>query len=111
MFRIDTSERFKAPVEFTQPGEDGKRHTHTFTAIFKRVPQSYIDDALGANSTKTVDGVVADVFVGFEDVQQEAGKVLESTAENIAMLLALAGMNQAVFAAFFKAVKQGPEKN
>lgn len=107
MFRIDNSNTFRHPVEYTQPTSDGKRVTHTFTGEFKRVNETYIS-GMDAN---TVEEVVKDVFVGFADVQNPDGSIMESTAENIGKLLQLAGMSQALFTAFLFAIRQGKEKN
>lgn len=110
MFRIDNSDTFKWPVSYNYPGTDGKRKTDTFTGVFKRQPESYVNGAL-TTSEKSIEDVVKDVFVGFEDVQTAEGNPMEATAENIAALLNLAGMPSAVFQAYFDASAQGKAKN
>lgn len=117
MFRLEESHEFDWPVEIRKPvgvDEQGRPRfeTHRFTARFKALP---IDEAAGAmeeGGDEPRQPLLERVFVGWgDDVQDEDGKPLPFTVENLRRLLRIGYVGAAVTEAYFRAITGRVEKN
>lgn len=113
MFRIDSSSSYAWPVAVSHLTEDGKTKNADFTARFKRLPQSQVDDL----RERAIAGTIPDrelaetVLVGWEGVQDETGNALPYSEENRAALLDVVPVRPSVIKAWFDSISGAPRKN
>ncbi len=104
MFTLKLTDTYKWPVKFSVP-VDGKHQTAQFTAVFKRLSQTELE-----NLTKT-EGITdlrmaVDVTAGVEDIQDESGN-----AVGLNTLLDIPGAATALVVAYMDSVTGAPRKN
>lgn len=111
MFVIATKPTFEWPIEFEIPG-DKKPVKVQITAIFKRLPQSRLDEMVGGDNPPTDEQVAREVMDGWKDVKDEDGADLEFNPVNLGLLMEVAGMRRAIARTFFEAINgAGKRKN
>jgi len=101
MFSIDVKNTFKAKVAFTLPG-DAAPITAEFTAEFKRLPQSRLDDMYGKPKTVSDSDLVHEVVVGWDGVTDAIGEPLPFSQENLERLIAINGVRSALSSTFVR---------
>lgn len=97
---------FKWPVDVKEPADGGGFDTSKFTVTFKRISRSALQD-LG---DKPVTELLKAVVIGWDDLQDEAGKAIPFNAENLADMLDDGDWVRGVMAAFdstYEAPRQG----
>lgn len=109
MFVVSQKDTFTWPVQIEVPGE-GKALKSQFTAEFKRLPQSRMDDFLTPETAPRDEDLVREVMVGWKDVKDEAGAELEFNPVNLNLLLEVAGMRRAIALAFIEAMLGGAKR-
>lgn len=109
MFIISQKDTFTWPVQVEIPGE-GKAIKAQFTAEFRRLPQSRMDEILAADTPPSDAELVREVMVGWKDVKDEAGTELEFNQVNLAQLLEVTGMRAIIGRAFMEAMLGGAKR-
>lgn len=110
MFKISQSETYSWPVRVQIPTDEGKFHTHSFTAYFRRVPQSRFEELL-ANDARDRD-IAAVVMAGWGDdvVDVDDNPVAFSDAA-LAQFLDFPGVAAAVVIAYAESLQGAKRKN
>ena len=104
MFKIDVSDTFTWPVKFSIPG-DGDVIEGEFTAIWKRPPQSRIEQILNPETRLTQQELINEFLKGWgEDLGDADGNPLKFNATNLAKVLDIGGMRLAIAASFMEAI-------
>jgi hypothetical protein len=115
MFRIEQDPRYWWPVVIRRPHADkaGELIEHVFEAQFKWLePGAFVAWANAASEKQLTDAqCMPEVFTAFRNVQRADGAPLDSTAENIELLLQDRQVAAAVAAAFIASRERAAEKN
>lgn len=113
MFQITQTPSYTAPVKVDLPTDKGKTRTVEFTAKFKRLTLSQIDALQTgiADGTVTDAGVVDEVLLGWEGVQDEDGSELEFNSHNLALLLDIYPTRPSLVRAYFASLAGAKAKN
>jgi hypothetical protein len=115
MFKLVTEPRYWWPVAIRRPdpAKPGEIVEHTFEAEFKWLSsenyQAWLDEAQKNNEPDSV--CVPKVCTGFRKVLLEDGKPMESTPENLALLLSQREVANAFAAAFIGSRAKAAQKN
>lgn len=115
MFKIETDPRYWWPVVVAIPERDkpGAIAEHKLEAQFKWLSpdayQAWLDEAHDKNLGDAQ--CVPQVCTGFRHVLREDGQPLESTAENLALLLGDKQVARAFAKAFIESRAKAAEKN
>jgi hypothetical protein len=115
MFVVSTKPSFTAPVIFNLPGDDGRPLKGRFTAVFKYLDKSAVDDLMArinerqkmliedptAATMKDRD-VVDEVLAGFgPDLVEEDRTPMAFTPANVDRLCSIVGVQAAIVTSFF----------
>jgi hypothetical protein len=121
MFKISSiSQTYPTPVIVDVPDGKGGSVKQKFTVIFKRLPQSELDelhrllnrDKLQEGETLLSDDEVLDrVVAGWQDVLGENDQQLEFNPENFAALKDVFPARPTLVTAFFDSIKTAKRKN
>jgi hypothetical protein len=113
MFKIATTPTYKAKVAVDIPGDNGKVTTKVFSATFKRLQQSDLDDMMARLRSKDLDdrSLIGEVMVGWDDVADEDGNVLEFNEENLDALLEVFPVRPTIVKTFFNSTSAAKVKN
>jgi len=113
MFKIAATPTYKCKVKVTFPGDNGSAVSNVFTAIFKRLSQSELDEMSAAVAAGTVKDseVIAKVMVGWEDVADESGTPLEFNDQNLAALMDLHPVRPTTVKAYYDSISGAKAKN
>jgi len=89
MFKIDTSETYKHPVNVRMIDTNGKQIKQSFTAVFHRLPQHQIDDLSKAVSDGSIndDQFVDEILAGWEGVVDQNGDAVAFNDVTKSMIL------------------------
>jgi hypothetical protein len=112
-FKIATNPTYTAQVKVDIPSDNGKTVPKAFGAVFKRLSQSELDgvsDRLAAKEL-TDSGLIDEVMVGWSDVQDEDGTVLEFNDKNLAALLDVFPVRPTLVKTFFASIAGAKTKN
>ena len=112
-FKIASNPTYKAQVKVELPSDNGKTVSKMFQAIFKRMSQSELDNISERLSAKelTDAALIDEVMVGWEDVQDEDGNVLEFNDKNLATLLDVFPVRPTIVKTFFATINTAKTKN
>lgn len=108
MFVVKPCETFTKSVHFSMIQEDGTYKPQNFTAKFKRKSQSEIEQQLNETQrTQDDDEFMKEVFIGWSDVKDPNGNIIEFSETNRDLVLDIPEARRAVMTAYFEAYK-GP---
>lgn len=112
MFKLSKNTTFKRPVTVVTPTDDGETKG-TFTARFKRLPQSRVDEILSGYADDESDTSLLDeILVGVEGIADEHGNPLPDNDETLAAVKDDSCARVALVAEYFKAItKKNQRKN
>lgn len=113
MFKIATNPTYTAQVKVDLPSDNGKTVQKVFSATFKRLSQSELDNVTDRLSAKelTDSGLIGEVLVGWSDVQDENGTTLEFNDANLAALLDVFPVRPTIVKTFFASIAGAKVKN
>lgn len=103
MFVIDQSGTFEWPVRYKAPAEKGgKQKEHEFTATFKRLNQDDLEQRWKAVASRELepDALLDEVLQGWAGIKTSTGETFEFNEAHRRILYDLAGMRQALLAAY-----------
>lgn len=107
MFTLAREHRFSWPVSFEVPMDNGTRAAQGFTARFRLLPQSRIEDL-----SATPQALMAEALIGWEGIREEHGGDLPFSPEAVRALLDVPYILVALATAYADAVSgAGPRKN
>lgn len=106
MFIIDQSETYKWPITVKTLDEAGKTKTQTFTAIFKRLPQTRLEE-IGKAQGLSDRELCKEILLGWEDVTDAAGAALPFTTSTLDRLLDSAGIASLLVTEFIQSITGG----
>ncbi|MDX8384676.1 MAG: hypothetical protein R8M45_11385, partial [Ghiorsea sp.] len=106
MFKIEVSPSYLYPVEIKMLDEKGKEKPMGFKAKFKRLAQDEIEDVLKRIDEKDINDheLVSTVLIGWQGVQDEAGKELEFHADNMDAVLNIHPVQARIAEAWFNSL-------
>ncbi len=112
MFKIAQNPSYKWPVAVHIPADGGKFVKATFTAEFRALAQSEMDNVLADIRDGDRDADFAgECLIGWSGVQDADGADLPFSDEAKARLLNIPYVRAAVVAAFFDSITGGRRKN
>lgn len=94
------------PVVYDAPRGSGKYDRSEFSAEFKRLPQSRLDQLHEQAKQKALDDreLIDEVLLGWEGIKDLSGEDVAFNEINKTVLLELTGMRAAIIRAFFGSV-------
>ena len=113
MFKIGSTESYSWPVKIILPADDGKTLEQDFTAIFRRVKQSEIDDffAMLEAGKMTDRQIVQSVLIGWKNIVDDSANQIPYSESLRDQILEGAGVATQIGAAFLSSLKAGRVKN
>ena len=113
MFKIAANPTYTTKVRVNMPGDNGKTVQKVFSATFKRLSQSELDNVKERLDSKDLtDGALIDeVMVGWGDVADENGTALEFNEQNLAALLDVFPVRPTIVKTFFDTLHAAKAKN
>ena len=118
MFNIALSPTYKWPIDVFVPDEKGNVKKQTFTAVFKRLTTSEVDELQKKSATEEAkaEGVIAanqkfclEILVGFEDLM-DGDQPLDSNPFNIDRLLEVPTVAEAIILAFTESFQSAAKR-
>jgi hypothetical protein len=124
-FVLKQSDSYSWPVTIKMPADGGKREKQTFTAIFKRLAQSRINEIqqevqrrikLG-EAGEDVQGSISDVsladeiLVGWDDVNDGDGEAVPYSKTTKVQMLEVPMLASAIIEAYFESLVEQKRKN
>lgn len=100
MFKIVEKTSIEWPVNVEVPQDGGRTTKHSFSAVFRVLPQEEIT-SLAENNEDPV--FLSEVLIGWSGVADESGTPIEYSDEMKAKLLSIPYVRRAVLVAFFEA--------
>jgi hypothetical protein len=114
MFVIAQAATYTVPVKVFIPSNKGKATAHTFTAEFRRLPMSEIEEMNAKLKEKTLTDtqLLQDVMVGWgDDVQDADGNPLPFNERNFEALLDVFPTRGTLVQAFMESLNTAAAKN
>lgn len=118
-FKIDLSETYSYPIKVEIVGDKGRTKAVTFTADFKRLSQSEVEQ-LGKDVTSQ-DGepaklkdedLIDEVMVGWSDISDDKDQPLDfDNAKHRSAVLDIYGVKSALVMGFFESISGAKRKN
>jgi hypothetical protein len=113
-FILEQSPTFSWPIVIRETQDGGRVRTHQFTAIFRRLPQSRMEEA--AQRGEPIEGIptraIADeILEGWEGITTTDGQPVEVTPESRAKLLEVATVADVLVTTYFEAHDKARAKN
>ena len=110
MFVIKQTATYSWPVKFEVPGDAGKFETQTFDAVFKRMPQSQMDEMIAGSEGAKDSDIARQILVGWSGITDGETDVpfSESMRDK---LLDVPGVGTAIVAAFLSSLQGAKRKN
>lgn len=104
MFKLDLSPSYFYPVKLPLLDADGKLETRVFDARFRRYTQAQGEELAREATAGRLDDrqLVEQALVGWRGLQDADGNDLPYTPENLAVVLAIAGMRAALVSSFLE---------
>lgn len=103
MFKLNTEETFKTPVEITVPSSSGTGIKKKFLAEFRFKTQSELD-ALVVDGNGTDAALLNEVLVGWVDFKDATGETIEYTEENKSQAIDTPFIRVALVQAFVQSI-------
>ncbi len=112
MFKLSSNATFKRQITVVTPTDDGETKG-TFTAKFKRLPQSRIDQILSSYTDDESDASLLDeILVSVEGIADEDGNPMLSDDTTLSKVKDDSCARVALVAEYFKAItKKNQRKN
>jgi hypothetical protein len=112
MFVITQSSSYKWSVKVKVPVDGGRFDEHTFDAVFKRLPQSRIEEMRSsvAGEEYTPKAIAQEIVVGWSGVQDANGDIPFSE-DALKTVLELPGVAASIVIAFFDSINGITRKN
>ncbi|MFZ9959314.1 MAG: hypothetical protein ACO3GP_02885 [Candidatus Limnocylindrus sp.] len=123
-FILEQSPTFTHPLVIREVQDGGRLRTHQFTAVFRRLPQSRMEEVqlqyqaikVAAQRGEPIEGIptrgIADELLdGWEGITTPDGQPVEVTTEAKAKLLEVPGMADVIVTTFFEAHDKARSKN
>lgn len=112
-FVLSQSPHYEWPVEYRTPIDGGKYKPAEFTAEFKRLSQSRLDDIFKGATEDEVDddAVIDEVLVGWSGIKDQEGNEFECNEANRRILMDLPGMRATLLRAYFGSIEGAARKN
>lgn len=112
MFKLSSNTTFKRQVTVVTPTDTGDTKG-TFTAQFRRLPQSRVDEVLtNAVEGDTDRGLLDEILVSVEGIADAEGNELPSSEETLKAVMDDACARVALVASYFDAIqKKNARKN
>lgn len=101
------SSTFKWPVTVEFPVDGGRFEKETFDAVFKRIGRSDFQKLVDKGDTDLIEAVM----VGWEGMQDEAGKELAFSPSNLKEQIEDPYWNRGVIGAYLKSLEGASAKN
>lgn len=110
MFVLKREHTYTWPVEVRVPQDGGTYATQKLEATFRLLDQSRTDDVLERRQALDAD-FAREVWIGWDGVEDEAGKPIPFSAEAREQLLGIPYVRAALVRAYFESVLGAPAKN
>lgn len=112
-FRLTQSKTYAWPVTLDFTDETGATETQSFTAVFKRLPQSRVDElAEQARNGAISDNALLDVVLDrFDGIQDETGQPMPYTDDLRRQVLDIVPVRPRTVIAWFDSLSGAPRKN
>lgn len=123
-FVLEQSPTFRYPIVVREVQDGGKIRTHQFDAIYRRLPQSRMEEVqlqyqaiqVAAKRGEQIDGIptraIADeILDGWDGITTRDGESIECTVEAKAKLLEVASVADVLVSTFFEAHEKARAKN
>lgn len=122
MFILSQKNTVVWPVEWSEPKAGGSFEQHRFSAEYRILPQSRIDQIVArakaaargelseAEAAALDQELLDEVFVTWSQVKNPDKSEFEDTPANRALLLDLPGMRSTLVAGYFQTLEGGPER-
>ena len=123
-FVLEQSPTFSCPIVIRETHDGGRLRTHQFTAIFRRLPQSRMEEVqlqyqaikVAAQRGEPIEGIptraIADeILEGWEGITTPDGQPVEVTPESRAKLLEVATVADVLVTTYFEAHDKARAKN
>ena len=117
-FVLKQSTSYKWPISLVIPVDGGKRETHTFDGVFKRLSQSRIDEirqlaiAIERGRTEEEDAnerqLSSEVLIGWAGVVDDKGEAVPFSVGALAEMLEIPTVANQILREFFNSLN--PEK-
>lgn len=114
MFKIGQTDRFTYPVSVEVVGDNGKRSSYSFDAVFKRLSNDeFVEVSRSAKMGDLPDiDLVRDVLIGWKGIQDEDGNDMPFTEANRDLVLNIWPVTPSIVTAFLEAnTPKGRSKN
>jgi hypothetical protein len=123
-FVLEQSPTFSHPITIRELQDGGKYRTHQFEAIFRRLPQSRMEEVqlqyhqikAAAARDEPLDGlptmaIAAEILAGWNGITNPDGSPVEFSEAYKAQLLEVATVADVLVATFFDAHEKARQKN
>jgi hypothetical protein len=113
MFKIATNPTYTTVVKVDMLADKGKTVQNVFSAIFKRLSQSELDNVMERLGSKELSdsGLIEEIMVGWDGVTDESGEPLEFNDTNLAALLDVFPVRPTLVKTFFTSIAGAKAKN
>lgn len=113
MFILDQSESYTWPVRYEYPDAQGRYTSAEFTATFRRLPQSRLDEIgeLAREDRITDEALIEEILIDWSGIKTRDNQDFECTPTNRRVLCDLPGMRTAIVLAFFESITGAARKN
>lgn len=115
MFKLNQSETYVWPVEFSLPMSGGKHEKQTFDVVFKRITQKRLKaylDGVGEEADKLNDETFCrETVAGFKGIVDANGEEVPFSETSFEELLNVPGVAKAIVLAYVASVSGAKVKN
>jgi hypothetical protein len=118
-FVLKQSTSYTWPIKLVIPVDGGRKETHTFDGVFKRLPQSRIDEVLSlardvergrAEADEVEDQSLArEILIGWSGVVDDDGEDVPFSESSMKQLLEIPTVAGQVIKQFFESIKAEKE--
>ena len=123
-FILEQSPTFNCPITIREVQDGGRLRTHQFTAIFRRLPQSRMEEVLvqyqavkaAVKRDDAIEGfptraIADEILEGWEGITTPDGQPVEVTPSTKAQLLEVASVADALVSTWFDVHEKARSKN
>lgn len=113
MFKVAVNEAFWAAVTVAIPADGDKVDTRKFSAQFKRLKQSELDEVMAKVSAGSITDqqLLDQVLINWREVGDEDGADMPFNPDNLAKACEVYPVRPSIVAAFFKSINGARQKN
>lgn len=113
MFVLSQKTTYTWPVKYEYAKDDGRFEKTEFSAEFRRLPQSRLDEIhkQARDGTLEDESLIDSVLIGWSGIKTADGDEFTVNEGNRAILLDLPGMRAAIINAYAASIAGAPRKN